>query len=148
MWGIAVWAFHFFKRLEVAFPTSYISASHFPKTFAWMERFDAAALSAIRSHGESETVSGPEAVKRIESEGFAEEEASVDEGDPSGLRKGEMVEVWPIDSGSSHKERGALVGLSTGEVVVQGRMEGGKEVRVHCPRHGFRVIGVEGGGKL
>ena len=72
----------------------------------------------------------------------------MDEGDPSGLRKGEMVEVWPIDSGFSRKDRGRLVGLSTREVVIEGRTEDGKEVRIHAPRHGFRVRRAKEGGKL
>lgn len=60
-------------------------------------------------------------------------------GDPSGLQKGDEVEVWPTDSGSNHRDRGRLVKLDGGEIVVQGRTGGGKTVRIHAPRHGFRV---------
>jgi hypothetical protein len=41
-----------------------------------------------------------------------------------------------------------LVGLSTREVVIEGRTEDGKEVRIHAPRHGFRVRRAKEGGKL
>ena len=65
----------------------------------------------------------------------------MDESDPTGLRKGEVVEVWPIDSGSSGRDRGALVGLDWGEVVVEGVVGVGMgvSVRIHAPRHGFRI---------
>ena len=44
--------------------------------------------------------------------GFAEENIDVDESDPSGLKAGEWVEVWPTDSGIRHRDQGSLVGLS------------------------------------
>ena len=79
---------------------------------------------------------------------MAEEEGSVDEMDRSGLKKGAMVEVWPTDSGFSRKDRGRLVGLNTREVVIEGKTEDGKEVRIHAPRHGFRIREVKQGEKL
>jgi hypothetical protein len=105
-------------------------------------------MAAMKRNGKAIALSGAEAAEMIAGEGFAVEEASVDGSDPSGLKKGEEVEIWPIDSGFSHKDRGRLVGLSTGEVVIEGRMESGKEVRIHCPRHGFRVRRLKGGEKL
>lgn len=71
--------------------------------------------------------------------GLVEASIGVDEGDPSGLRLGEMIEVWPTDSGVRHRDRGRLVGLNEKEVVVQ--TQGGQVagVRVHVPRHGFRL---------
>jgi hypothetical protein len=126
----------------------YISAQRFPKTFAWIERFDAVAMAAIKKNGKAKAVTGPEALKKIGSEDFVEREAGVDENDPSGLKKGVEVEVWPTDSGFTRKDRGKLVGLTTGEVVIEGRTDGGKEVRIHSPRHGFRIRGVKAGEKL
>ena len=77
--------------------------------------------------------------------GFAEESIGVDESDPSGLKAVEWVEVWPTDSGSRHRDQGKLVGLSGREIVVEtgdGEVDG---VRVHAPRHGFRVRRVDKG---
>jgi glutathione S-transferase len=144
----AVWLFSWLKGLKGALPADYISPTHFPKTFAWINRFDAVALATMKSNGPAPKISGAEAVKAVGNGEWAEEEASVDEKDPSELRKGEMVELWPTDSGFSRKDRGRLLGLSTREVVIEGKTEEGKGVRIHAPRHGFRVTGVKEGGKL
>jgi hypothetical protein len=134
-----VWLFSWLKGLKGALPLDYISASKFPKTFAWIERFDMVVLAAMKNNGAATKISGKEAMQTVGNGEWAEEEANVDGGDPSGLRKGEVVEVWPIDSGFSRKDRGRLLGLSTREVVIEGRTEEGGQVRIHAPRHGFRV---------
>jgi hypothetical protein len=105
-------------------------------------------LAAMKKNGAAQKISGAEAVKEVGTGKWAEEEASVDEMDPSGLRKGEIVELWPTDSGFSRKDRGHLMGLSTREVVIEGRTEEGREVRIHAPRHGFGVRRVKEGEKL
>ena len=71
----------------------------------------------------------------------------MDENDPLGLKKGQDVESWPVDSGFSHHDRGRLVKLTEKEVVlaVQSKV-GGKEVRVHHPRWNFRIRAVGGKG--
>ena len=91
-------------------------------------------------------LSGVDAIKQISSSEFAEPEGEVEVQDPTGLKKGQLVEVWPIDSGFNHKDRGPLVSLSGGEIVIESKTQEGKVVRVHTPRHGFRVRGVERGG--
>lgn len=144
----AVWLFSWLKGLKGALPQEYIGSEKFPMTFAWIERFDGVVLAAMKKNGAATKLSGADAVKAIGNGKWAQEEASVDEKDPSGLRKGEMVELWPIDSGFSRKDRGTLVGLSTREVVVEGWTEEGREVRIHTPRHGFRVRRVKEEGNL
>jgi hypothetical protein len=71
----------------------------------------------------------------------------VDGEDPTGLREGEVVEVFPTDGGGFfHQDRGRLVGLSAGEVVIEKEVQGtGKKIRVHAPRWQFRVRRVKGG---
>ena len=86
------------------------------------------------------TLKGPDAVKHILGAQFTEDEIFHDDNDPTGLREGQVVQVWPIDSGFNHREQGKLIKLSKDEVVlaVQSK-EGNKEVRVHAPRWGFRI---------
>lgn len=55
--------------------------------------------------------------------------------------------MFPTDSGVNHKDKGVLVGLGKGEVTVEKRIEG-RAIRVHAPRHGFRVRRVDGEAKL
>ncbi|KAL2071652.1 hypothetical protein VTL71DRAFT_12887 [Oculimacula yallundae] len=141
----AVWPFHWLTTLPGALPPPLVSPTQYPKVFAWISRFDASTRSAAKSLGKPKTIKGDEAISITQKAGFAEEEElRVDELDPSGLKRGEWVEVWPTDSGSKHKDCGRLVGLSAREVVVE--TEGGvRGVRVHAPRGGFRVRRVEGG---
>lgn len=143
---IAIWPFHWLINLKGALPPSYISATQFPKVFAWVSRFDKFTREVMKRAGKPKTVSGQEAVGIIEGSGFAEEDGEMEAGDPSELVKAEVVEVWPTDSGFSHKDRGALVSLTEKEIVIESKTEGGTTVRVHAPRHGFRVRRVGSGG--
>ncbi|KAK0109129.1 hypothetical protein ONS96_002955 [Cadophora gregata f. sp. sojae] len=140
----AIWPFHWLTTLKGALPPDLIPPTQFPKVFAWISRFDAATRAAAKKSGKPKTIKGDEAVTITRKAGFVEESIGVDESDPSGLKSGDLVEVWPTDSGSKHRDQGRLVGLNWREVVVEtenGEVEG---VRVHAPRHGFRVRRVDG----
>ena len=144
----AVWPFHWLKGLKGALPADLISAKQFPKVFAWIDRFNNAVSAAAKTAGKPKTIKGPEAVKQISSSDFAEKEGEVDENDPTSLKKGQEVEVWPIDSGFNYKDRGSLVALSTKEIVIESKTKDGEKVRVHTPRHGFRLRGIGGSPRL
>lgn len=116
--------------------------------FAWIDRFDKAVSAAAKKAGKPKTIKGPEALASISSSKFAESEGSVDEKDPTGLKKGQEIEVWPIDSGFSRKDRGKLVKLDGKEIVIDGKTKDGQHVRIHAPRHGFRVRSAATGSKL
>jgi len=135
----AVWPFHWAKGMPGALPEGLIDANIFPKTYAWIQRFDKAAKAAEKKYGKPKAVKGDEAKKLIEGAAFAEKEGDVEERDPSKLKKGTEVEVWPTDTGFSHKDRGKLVSLDREEIVIDGKTEGGVAVRIHTPRHGFRI---------
>jgi glutathione S-transferase len=141
---LAVWLFHWTNGLKGCLPPALISAKQFPKVFAWIDRFDKATKVAAQEAGKPKTLNGPQAEKQISNDQFAESEGDVDGNDPSGARKGDIIEVWPIDSGSSRKDVGKLVALSSHEIVVESKTESGQLVRVHTPRHGFRFRKVDG----
>ncbi|CAG8982827.1 hypothetical protein HYALB_00006636 [Hymenoscyphus albidus] len=132
-------------NLKGALPPTYISATYFPKVFAWIERFSAAERAAASQLGKLRTIKGPEALEIVSSSDFAEglhQEGNIE--DPTGLKLGQEIEVWPIDSGFRNRDRGTLVRLDGEEVVIE-RVNGrGVVVRVHAPRHGFRVRVVGG----
>ena len=70
-------------------------------------------------------------------------EGHVDHNDPLGLKKGQDIESWPIDSGFNHHDRGKLVSLTSKEVVLASQSKvGGQEVRIHHPRWNFRIRAV------
>ena len=100
---------------------------------------------AKKKMGKPQTLSGADAVKRVAAGEFVEDGGEVDENDPLGLKKGQDVVVYPLDSGKNHQDRGRLVKLDRTEVVIQFQTKiGEKEVRLHAPRHGFRIIGPSG----
>ena len=93
------------------------------------------------------TLKGAEAIQHVTQADFTEPEGDVDASDPLGLKKGQDVESWPIDSGSRHHDRGRLVSLTSKEVVLATQSKvGGKEVRIHHPRWNFRTRAVSGEG--
>lgn len=126
--------------MKGALPSDVISEKQFPKAFSWIGRFRK-AVSAAKAQGPRPVrLKGADAVKQILGAEFAEAEESVDQSDPLGLRKGEDVQVWPVDSGFKHRDQGRLVSLTSKEVVIAKTSNvGGKEIHIRTPRHGFRI---------
>ena len=123
-----------------------ISEKKYPKVFAWIGRFNDALKAAKAQAAKPATLKGDAALQRILSASFVEKDLGVDHEDPLGLQKGTEVEVFPIDSGSHHHDKGRLIGLTEDEVVLSIQTQG-KEVRLHCPRAGFRIKAVKAGGE-
>ena len=146
----AIWLFHWLIELKGALPPSLISEKQFPKVFAYIDRFSKALSAAKLSAPKPVTLKGADAVKFVTQADFAEPEGQVDDSDPLALKKGQDVEVWPIDTGFKHRDRGRLVALTLKESVVATQSKvGGKEIRVHHPRTNFRIQAVsEAGSKL
>jgi hypothetical protein len=136
--SLTVWPYHWLQSLKGALPPDQISPQQYPKVFAWVSRFQAAITAAKKVAGPPKTLTGPEAAAQIGSSEYAEEPGSVDPKDPSGLQEGQTVSVWPTDTGFRNRDKGALIKLST-EIVIETSTGEGKVVRVHAPRHGFRV---------
>jgi len=124
-----------------------ISEKKFPKVFAYIDRFRKALSEAKLSAPKPITLKGADAVKFVTQAEFAEPEGQVDENDPQALKKGQDVEVWPIDTGFKNRDRGRLVALTLKESVVAAQSKvGGKEIRIHHPRTNFRIqiVGAAG----
>ncbi len=137
---LAIWPFHWLVELKGALPPSLISEKQFPKVFAYLDRFSKAMSAAKSSSPKPVTLKGADAVKFVSQAEFAEPEGQVDDSDPLALKKGEDVEVWPIDTGFKHHDRGRLVALTLKESVVTVQTKvGGKEIRIHHPRTNFRI---------
>ena len=137
--------------MKGALPPDVISEELYPKVFSWIGRFKKAISAAKSSAPKPARLKGADAVKQIVAAEYAEDEEDVDQSDPSGLKKGEDVQVWPIDSGFGHKDRGRLVSLTSKEVVIAKQSKvGAKEIHVRTPRHGFRIAKatVDAAGKL
>ncbi|KAL8843336.1 MAG: hypothetical protein Q9170_000194 [Blastenia crenularia] len=141
----AIWPFHWLSGMKGALPTSHFGPESFPKVYAWIERFSKAVKAARESTPKPTTLKGAEAVKHISQADFAEPDGDVDSKDPLGLRKGQEVESWPIDSGYNHRDRGQLVALTRQEVVLKTQSKiGHRDVHIHHPRTNFRIKAVDG----
>ena len=147
----AIWPFDWLVEMEGAFPPEWISQQQFPSTYAWMTRFRAALKAAAASNTQSQAteVKCDEAVKHIVGSSFAGAKANVDKDDPTGLREGADVQIWPTDTGTSCRDQGKLVGLTKDEMVISTpTKDGGNEIRIHAPRWGFRIREVGESSKL
>lgn len=131
----AVWAFYWATVIPGALPPDQISAVQFPKVFAWIERFSAAA----KQLGRPKNIEGSEAVKLITSSEYVEGVSHVQSHATEGFHAGQGVEVWPIDSGFNNKDRGILLALTISEIVIEKKTDQGQTIRMHAPRHGFRI---------
>ncbi|KAH6674310.1 hypothetical protein B0J14DRAFT_589717 [Halenospora varia] len=143
----AVWVFHWTNGLPGALDSNLISPQHFPKVFAWIKRFDEATKAAMKIQyqgGKPPTFNGAKALDLVSNSDFAEAEGVVDGNDPTGFKKGQQVEVWPTDTGFSNKDKGKLLTLNRLEIVTESQTKSGKTVRVHAPRHGFRIAANDG----
>jgi hypothetical protein len=129
--------------MQEALPESVISERQFPKVYAWMNRFKD-ELKRIKTSGfKPATLKGDDVVRYMQSARFVESTGEIDANDPTGLRAGDEVEVWPIETGFTHKDRGSLVTLTPSEMVVAKKTKvGNHEIRVHVPRWGFRIAKV------
>lgn len=148
----AVWPLHWLNTMPGALPES-VSPKRFPRVYAWIARFQDAAKAARKAGQEPKTVSGEEARDIILKSRFNEQEGRVDSDDPlvafHSLGKGSEVALWPTDTGVNHKDTGRLVSLDGRGVVIEPEaVEGDLRIRLHAPRHGFRVRPVESAASL
>ncbi|PTB68080.1 hypothetical protein BBK36DRAFT_1167360 [Trichoderma citrinoviride] len=148
----AVWVFHWLSGIPGALPADRFSADKFPRVYAWVKRFQEAVSAAKKRLGKQpRTLNGEEAARMIESSSWnEEEEGTVDGDDPlvvaEGLKKGGLVAISPTDTGRAHKDVGKLVSLNKDEVVIEVKTAKGEGVRVHAPRHGYKVRRFDGEG--
>ncbi|KAK2593530.1 hypothetical protein QQS21_008753 [Conoideocrella luteorostrata] len=138
----AIFPLHWMVGVPGALPKDKFSPEVYPKVYAWIGRFDNAVKAAGKKLGKQPKISGEEASKFIVGSQYHESEIGVDKTDHEvvslGLAKGDPVVVGPTDSGRTGIDNGRLVGIGAEEVVYEtGGADGA--VRVHAPRHGFRI---------
>ncbi|KAG9652291.1 hypothetical protein KCU95_g8435, partial [Aureobasidium melanogenum] len=121
-------------------PKQSFAKDQHPKAWAWLGRFKKTVREAEKS-SKAVSIDGQAAMQHIVSASYHDQQTGVDDNDPVKLKEGDLVQLWPTDSGFRHKDQGQLVKLTKDEVVlaIQTR-SGGKEIRVHAPRWGFRVV--------
>ncbi|KAL4879190.1 hypothetical protein BJY04DRAFT_220310 [Aspergillus karnatakaensis] len=141
-----VWPLAWLFAVPGAVPGEVVGREKFPRVWDWVERFSQRVEREAGRLRKPETLSGGK-VKEVLAAAAADETGDVvDEEDllvkSAGLKRGDVVQVWPTDSGARHKTVGRLVGLTDKEITVE-TIEGDVSVRVHAPRQGFAVAAVK-----
>ncbi|KAK7192040.1 hypothetical protein DPSP01_003907 [Paraphaeosphaeria sporulosa] len=148
----AIWPVDWATSMNM--PSHVVSEELFPKVYAWISRFQHALKDAAASCSEPVPLNGDEAVsymKTFKESQQATAEDVVDKHDPQEVERGTLVEMYPSDWGSEHRDAGRLVALARDEVTIMA--EGALGLRIHAPRTGFKMTAVEknaakGGTKL
>lgn len=144
----AAWPFVWLQGMPGALEPQVVSEKLFPKTWAWLGRFTTATRTAGKEVAKPKTLNGEEAMKAVGAAEWTDNVTRVHKDDSSGLQAGQLVQIWPIDSGFQNKDQGKLVGLTVQEIVWEAKTAEGKVIRVHTPRTGFRIKALEGEAKL
>ena len=140
----AIWPLHWLAGTKGALPEDIFSPEQFPRVFDWIKRYDHAVKNARGAAPKPTTLKGEAALDRI-TKAASRSSVSVQSKDPYRLSKGQVVEIWPLDTGFSHKDRGELEGLNEEEIVLRVRTKHGDDtILLHVPRTGYRLRAVKG----
>lgn len=132
----AVWPFEWLiaePGMTGALPEGF--EERFPKVFAYVRRFMERVEERKKEGRKPESLDMQGMKEKVMHSARGYEETTIIEDDPLGLKKGDDVEVFPSDYGSSHKDRGSLVGLTLKEVVIKND----QGLHLHFPRWNFRI---------
>jgi hypothetical protein len=120
-------------------PEDIISEKVFPRAFAYFDRYRAAVEKAKSDAPPPTPLDGPAAAEQIHRSEVGLATVSFDTNDPTGLKEGTEVEMYPADWSTEYRDRGRLVGLALDEVTISVKSKGNVELRVHAPRTGFKI---------
>ncbi|KAK3670229.1 hypothetical protein LTR78_009884 [Recurvomyces mirabilis] len=133
------WIFDWLFQLPGAFPDDFFGKQKYPKFHAWRDRYSAAIEKAKEVAPKPTELEGKDAVKQILAAGFVDTSPKV-EADPSGLKDGEEVDMYPNDTGYNRKDTGKLIKLTSSEAVISTKSkQDAKELRIHYPRWNFTI---------
>lgn len=134
------WTLHEKMHMLEYLEKDIINEKQYPKTFAYVDRFQKAIAKKQEQNGVPEVLPDDDCINRILDSDFFELEGTIDEHDPLKLSKGQLVEIWPVESGFTHHDKGELVAIGVKEVVISSTPNvGGGRLRLHFPRVNFRV---------
>ncbi|KAF2793259.1 hypothetical protein K505DRAFT_306107 [Melanomma pulvis-pyrius CBS 109.77] len=137
-----VWPFEWLTEdpyMAESLPKEFVSEKKFPKTFAWVRRFMEEVKAKKAQEPKPTRLDGDAMKERVVNTSIQKQPITFIEDDPLKLKQGDEVEVYAMDYGGSHKDRGSVVGLTLTEVVIR-NLEG---LHLHFPRWNFRIDKVQ-----
>ena len=152
-----LWVFDWMTRppdqmgMKHAYPWL-LNKEKYPRTFAWIDRMEEKFRAGQRQSPPG-LVSDDEAVEMIESSPyFQPEQLEVDESDPTGLKKGEEVDLIALDSaptaGSNRRDVGKLEELTVTSTAISTKTKNDVDVRIHYQRANVRIATAGGKPRL
>ena len=148
------WMFRPKERMGMrdAYPEM-LNRERYPRTMAWAARMEEVVAKAREEVGSQREIGEEEVVKAIEgAEFWRDGDLVVDGNDPSGLKRGDEVDLIALDSapktGSSRRDVGTLEGLTVRSATIGTSTEHGVDVRIHYQRQNVRVAKASGAPRL
>lgn len=120
-------------------PKQLFNDQEYPKTFAWIARYNKALENAVKEAPKPIKLTGQEALTAITSAEYTDTDLSFDALDPLQLPKGTFVSLSPTDGGNRYKDEGTLLKLTRDEAAIELEASNGKKIHLHAPRWNFRI---------
>jgi glutathione S-transferase len=134
----AVWPFEWMiidRYMKECLPEKNVNDKIYPKVYAWVRRFMTVVEDRKRACAKPTTLGGEAMASRTMSASSPADDIGFIKDDPLDFARGDEVQVIPSDYGQMGVSVGALVGLSTNEVVI----ENDKGLHLHFPRWNFSI---------
>jgi glutathione S-transferase len=133
----AVWPFEWMivdSNMKECLPEQ-INDRIYPKVYAWVKRFTGIIEEKKKTCAKPTTLDGAAMKTRTLNAASSTDDIDFMENDPLGLKQGDQVQVFPSDYGQTGLSIGALIGLSTNEVVIKNT----QGLHLHFPRWNFSI---------
>lgn len=134
----AVWPFEWMivdRYMKECLPEETINDKIYPKVYAWVRRFMEKVEEKKKSCPTPITLDGETMASQMMSASSPFDDIGFVNDDPLAFKSGDEVHVFPSDYGQVGVSRGAIIGLSTNEVVIQND----KGLYLHFPRWNFSI---------
>jgi glutathione S-transferase len=134
----AVWAFAWLLEdpfMKGSLPEEFVNDKRLPKALSYIRRFMDEVKRKKLQAPKPTTLKGDAMRDRVLRAALEHQPTEFISDDPLSLNVGDEVQVFASDYGSSHKDRGSIVGLTLAEVVIRNA----KGLHIHFPRWNFRI---------
>lgn len=140
----AVWPFEWMivdKGMRGCLPDEQFGEKIYPRVYGWVRRFMAEVERKRKNAEKPAGLDGSAMRNRVLNAESAKHDTSFEFNNALKLQQGDQVEVYPSDYGQMGKSSGALIGLTSTEVVIQNQLG----IHLHFPRWNFSIVKSKAG---